>query len=369
MALAKGKKVQKNISQALLDETNLLIDTGFTELIKCRNTSAKEQGHENYWAMINSTQIDSIQNFLIQRDLDLKKISGELLPASLDSSLKIDLEEAIVFFCSMLFDRAKIPLMELKIRKGADCPPGPAYVQTLEYRPEKGHILGINLPFIHQNKLKMEDMGALFHELTHLFHFASLDYRGNHAFPTELAFNNLLYESEALCYQNLTLAAWKGGPYIPNLCMLKDLVYLAETERQLYSMDTINSENIKGLIMGRIAEHYPDGNFVRTPLGASHLISGEFAGQYWIYPAAHWRSFQRISDILGTEKFLTVPSFWVEGNEASFRLQMDDLHKGENIYPHLEAKGLIEPQNLARKERVDICSELEKSGLYNRLLS
>ncbi len=369
ITLAKDEKINIGIQQALIEEANLLVDSGFTELIRYRNKSAKHHGYRNYWEMVNYTQKDFLSFFLRQLDLDLKKIPVKLLPPTLRSSLQIDLGEALAFFASLLFVRTKIPPIEIKIRKGSDCPPGPAYVQTLEYRPEKGHILGINLPFVHQNRLKREDLGVLFHELTHLFHFASLDYRGNHAFPAELASNNLLYESEALCYQSLTLSAWKGAPYIPDLWMLKDLVYLAETERQLYSMDIINSENIKELIMGRITEHYPDGNFRRTPLGASHLISGELAGQYWIYPAAHWRSFQRISDILGTEKFLTVPSFWIEGNEASFRLQMDNLHKEGNIYPFVATENLMEPQKLQRREREDIIDELNETGLYARFLS
>lgn len=372
----KGENFHKEIRQALLDEAFELVDSGFYNLIQDRNINAKELGYENYWIMKNSYNSTTISNFLIRMDRELIKRSGGLKhkpgthPSSnaLPAELYVELDEAFIFFCSLLFKDQEIPLMELKLRKGNQCPPGPPSVHPLSYRPGRGHILGMDLPFIHENKIEQEKLGALFHELTHLFHFASIDNRGVYAFPPELAENNLIYESEALCFQNLVLSAWKGGTYSPDFEMYKDLIYLAETERQLYTLNLVNSKNIKNLIMQRIDEHYPDGNFGRTPIGASHLIYEEHAAKYWIYPAAHWMSFQRISKILKNESFLSVPHYWAEGNEASYSLELNDLLNSQNLNSFLTEANLLAPEHLVRRDSEEIRRELEEMGLMEVLM-
>jgi hypothetical protein len=355
------------ITQALIDETIQLIEAGFTDLIRQRNRIAQKEGYENYWMYKNPDQGDIIQKFLISLDQNLINYKEKPPLKIPNSGSSVDFAKAFEFFCSLLFSNQEIPRVEVIVRKGSHCPPGPPSVQPLAYRPDRGHILGINLPFVHQNRIENEKLGAFFHELTHLFHFAAVDSRGGYAFPSELAVDDLLYESEALCYQNLILSAWKEVPYYPDWTMLKDLVYVAETERQLYTMEHINRKTIQELITRRIEEHYPKRDFKRTPLGASHLIREESAGKYWTYAAAHWIGNQRINQILDKEMFLSFPSYWSEGNEASYRIRPDrllDIHRGNIVF----SENPIKPRDLKRRERKSIRRELDERGISEMIL-
>lgn len=319
------------ITQALLDETKQLIKAGFAELICQRNIMAKERGYENYWSYKNSEHGNIIRNFLINMDRYLRNYKVKYPPKTTETKYSVDYNRAFEFYRSLLFSNQTIPKFELLVRKGSQCPQGPPFVQSMAYRPDRGHLIGLNLPFVQENRIENKNMGAFFHELTHLFHFAAVDSRGGHAFPSELARDDLLYESEALCYQNLILSAWKKVVYSPDMTMMKDLVYVAETEKQLYEMEYINEETIHELIVRRIKEHYPRGDYKRTPLGASHLIRKEFAGKYWIYAASHWIGNKRIKKILKSGNAFSVPDYWSEGNEASYRFSLKEFISSQSM--------------------------------------
>ncbi len=349
--------------EALIRESELLIENGFDDLVKQRNTQAVYKGFKNYWQWKNPVYGGQIEQFLVKEDIKNIKINSSQNYCSPHTGRSIEFDEALEFYCSSLFSEAEIPEIKLLIRTGDRCPPAPPFVQPIHYRPISGHTIGINLPFIHQNHFNNDKLSSFFHELTHLFHFGAVDARGGYAFPPELAGNDLLYESEALCYQNLLLASWNKTPYIRDLDIYKDLIYVAETERQLYSLANPDKKNIKELLHRRIKEHYPMGNFKRTPLGASHLIREESAGRYWIYGAAYYLADKRINQILTTEKFLSPPYYWSEGNEASWRIepekQLTESKKGI-----LFNKTAINPDDLKRRDLSEIRQELKKKLNY-----
>ncbi|MCF6335401.1 MAG: hypothetical protein L3J12_06645 [Spirochaetales bacterium] len=354
-----GQKSTK-AKEALLKESEQLINNGFSDLIRGRNNQAEKEGYQNYWYYKNSTFMKEIEQFLIDEDrktADLNNINSDNISLSGHS---INFDEALEFYCSYLFAETEIPKIKMIIRTGDKSPPGSPFVQPLSYNPGKGHTIGINLPFIHNNHFNTEKLGTLFHELTHLFHFAAVDSRGGYSFPPELAGNNLLYESEALCYQSLLLSSWEKGSYTADRALYKDLIYIAETERQLYSLRTADKDSIRKLLYRRLETHYPAGNFKRTPFGASHLISEESAGRYWIYGGAHFLAEKRINQIISTENFLSPPYFWSEGNEAAWRIKPENQlnNKDKNI---LFSGNPINPCDLKKRNSVEIRKEITKN--------
>ena len=162
------------ITKTLIDETIQLIEAGFSDLVLQRNRIAQKEGYENYWIYKNPEQGNIIQEFLIGLDQNLINWKGKSPLKAQTSESSVDVVKAFEFFCSLLFSNQEIPKIEVIVRKGSQCPPGPPSVQALAYRPDSGHILGINLPFVHQNRIENKKLGSFFHDLTHLFHFAAV---------------------------------------------------------------------------------------------------------------------------------------------------------------------------------------------------
>ena len=206
------------------------------------------------------------------------------------------------------------------MQTGGNCPPGSAAVFPLRYCSETkpGHGIGLRFPFAEKGMLDARYMGALFHELTHLFHFASIDGRGGYAFPSELASGNLIYEIEALCFQNLVSSVWNKEPLTPDYRALKDLIYIARTEKLLYSERIDDSKDLKDFVEQRIRQVYPRGGFIRTPLGASVMISGTNSGMFWEYPSAYLQGIKKAVKIAESPDSGIRPESWAAGNEISW---------------------------------------------------
>ncbi len=357
-----GKDEQDDIRKALLDEAFMLIDNGLSDLIKARNSKAAESGYENFWIMKNFRQADVIGDLLSRLDKLLQTSFVGAGNWNIGETGKILLKEAVIFFCGLLYSRCDIPRLELRIRKGRKCRNGPAGLYPLAYRPGKGHLFGIELPFVTGEVLEPAKLGVLFHELTHLFHFASVDDRGGYLFPSQLAQNDLIYESEALAFQNIFLSAWNKTGWIPNWNGLKDLVYVAETERQIYEIEDIDRNKFKALIFRRIDEHYPSGLFKGTPLGPSHILRDNYACKYWIYSAAQLHSFARTREILKEPDIIAPPDFWSEGNSFSYRLKLAELLNPDAVQIGNESSFSIS-SSFVKKDGMELFEEMKRAGL------
>jgi len=382
--LSAGVRINCNnreFSNALVDEAFMLAENGLPELIVLRNRIARNAGFDDYWKMMNGPGGVAIAAFLSRMELLLlsgdfpvndypekdKPESGVPGSGGVLTGGAVPLKRAVEFFLSLLYSASPLPKMELKLRKGAECPQGPPSVIPMAYgypgRPS-GHLLSLDLPFVREGMVEQESLGALFHELTHLFHFASVDVRGGWAFPPELAAGNLFYEAEALCFQNIVSAIWKKEALRFDSGGLKDLVYVAESERLLYETEPSTARAMKAFLKDRMRDIYPDGGFTRTPIGASHLLLRDAAGRYWNYPGAAFLGIKKAVDLCFDKKSITPPEYWSEGNQPSWEEPAEDLLSDIsdkelfNLYEFEPDKSEFE-----RKEVSDLRMEMEEAGI------
>ncbi|MBI9101455.1 MAG: hypothetical protein JEY99_03490 [Spirochaetales bacterium] len=347
----RADKGNTNVSKALVDEAFLLADNGLVELILARNRIAREAGFENYWTMINGKEASMAATFLFRMNTFLtthdycaekdragsKREEKQMLFKERQYEEPLLLETAVAFFLSLLYSNSALPKMEIGTRKGSECPAGPPGVTPMAYigkNSEKGggcHKLNIDLPFVRfgtgvkKDVIFPENLGPLFHELTHLLHFASVDQRGGWAFPPELAAGNLFYEAEALCFQNIALADYKGEPLRFDRPGFKDLIYVAESERLLYGLDLSSADDMKAFLKKRMVSFYPDGGFSRSPLGASHLLKSDTAGRYWNYPGAAFLGIQKSRGVCRGQTRISPPEYWPAGNQVSWEQSSEEL--------------------------------------------
>lgn len=352
-----------SVRRALIEETDDLIDSGFVELVVARNRRARKAGFADFWSWRNAFYKEDLSEFLVSLDAELKGRSETRIPVP--EKEESDLAAAVVFYCAHLFESNELPPVDLLLGTGNRCPPGPPGLSTLAFCPVSGSRLGLTLPFVHDNRISAGSVGTLFHELTHLFHFASVG-NGGYAFAPELARDNFLYEVEALKYQHLVLSLWRRTPVTPDLEVLKDQVYVAETERLLYEMKSPTPRSLRDLVRMRIEQHYPGGDFRRSPLGASHLIRGDLAGSYWMYPAALWKAFDDIRRTVNENESLIVPGYWTEGNIQSYTRNSADLFPDRTRISESLAFNLA-TGNIPRRNGTDIIKAL-RSGGYGDLI-
>jgi hypothetical protein len=319
------------VRKALLKEADELITSGLTDLIRARNQAAREEGFDDFWSWKNAACGPDLARILSDLDESFSSLSPQHPPTAPDEETEHSTESELVFYCSHVFANSEIPRVSLSLRTGRECPPGPPGLRALGYSPGEGHELGLNLPFVRNRRFSGESLGQFYHEITHLFHFASADSRGHYAFPPELAGNNLFYEAEALTMQNAMLYLRLGDVPDTDRRLLKDLVYVAETERLLYKCSP-DISSLRSLAARRLAKHYPDGDFSRTPLGASHLIQGDLAGTYWVYPIARSLADKRFKSIATGDRDVQCPDYWVEGNEPSHHsVDFDALSQDDEV--------------------------------------
>lgn len=304
------------VRKALLKETDELIVSGLADLIRARNDDAWKEGFDDFWTWKNADCRTDPAQTLSELDESFSSLPPQQPATAPTKEIEYYAGSELVFYCTHVFANSQIPRVSLSLRTGLECPPGPPGLRALGYSPGKGHELGLDLPFVRNRRLSGDSLGQFYHEITHLFHFASVDGRGHYAFPPELAENNLLYEIEALTMQNAMLYFRRGEVPDPEGRLLKDLVYLAETERQLYKCSP-DIKSLRSLVARRISKHYPDGDFSRTPLGVSHIIQGDLAGTYWVYPMARSLADKRFEAIVTGDRSVECPDYWAEGNEPS----------------------------------------------------
>ncbi|MDT8296853.1 MAG: hypothetical protein RQ801_01025, partial [Spirochaetaceae bacterium] len=341
------------VRKALLKETDELITSGLADLIRARNDAAGKEGFDDFWSWKNVAYGPDLAQSLSELDESLSSLTPESNTTAPVVEIELSTGPELVFFCSHVFARSEIPRVSLTLRTGPECPPGPPGLRALGYSPGGGHELGLNLPFIRNRRFSGESLGQFYHEITHLFHFASVDNRGHYAFPPELAGDNLFYEVEALAMQNAMLYLRRGDFPDTDRRLLKDLVYVAETERQIYKCSPdVNS--LRSLAARRLSKHYPDGDFSRTPLGASHIIKGNLAGTYWVYPMAWSLADRRFKSILSGDRSVERPDYWAEGNEPShISVDFDTLlQKNEEDADGSSESGCLNPPDVRSPDEI-----------------
>jgi len=227
----------------------------------------------------------------------------------------VEADDVLDFLLSYLYPKKDLPRFRLYIRDGIDCQPGPPLTYPLAFDPEQGHKIGLELPFLEEKKVPYGKLEILFHEWIHMLHFASVEDEFIR-FPSELAPSDLLYEAEALAFQKILMSLYTETEIQRDFTGIKDLIYVAETERQLYEGDFSNADDMISFLEERIKLHYPAGDCIRGPISASHLIRPQSSAKYWIYPAAAWKTLQRMG--IMHKQGIEAPEYWKQGNLIAY---------------------------------------------------
>jgi len=101
--MLKNNAHTAEVRKALLEETDELIASGLTDLIRARNEAAREEGFDDFWSWRNAGCGPDLAQTLSELDESLSSLSSQSPSTVPTKEIEYSTESELVFYCSHVF--------------------------------------------------------------------------------------------------------------------------------------------------------------------------------------------------------------------------------------------------------------------------